>query len=146
MGEEEEEEEGDLSPLQGEGLMRRASRKVSMRAGSLRSNGSMRTPMTARTPTKKRMTRKEAFGRYNTDNRTAAQLRTFVQSAVSLQFLTDFLDRCQESSPDVTSMSTEQVLQQFVITPTAQRRCAYLDSGLVLAEDVGEPTLVVIHR
>jgi len=64
-----------------------------------------------------------------------------------MQFLIDFAAKCAEASPvDASSMLTSQVVQRFVVQPTAKRRCSYIDSGVVLGEDVSTPSFIVIHR
>ena len=73
-------------------------------------------------------------------------LQTPDHSAVSIQFLVDFAAKCCEASPEAVDMSTAQVVQRFILQPTAQRRTSYIDSGLVLGEDVSFPSFIVIHR
>jgi hypothetical protein len=81
-----------------------------------------------------------------TKNFLCPSLQTPDQSAVSIQFLVDFAAKCCEASPEAVDMSTAQVVQRFILQPTAQRRTSYIDSGLVLGEDISFPSFIVIHR
>ncbi|GAX81568.1 hypothetical protein CEUSTIGMA_g8996.t1 [Chlamydomonas eustigma] len=92
------------------------------------------------------ISRKDLFGKYLAGNRKAAEGRSFQQSAVSMQFLNDFVYRLHQASVNSASLTNEQVLIAHILPQSAQRGLSYVDSGLVLPEDVSTPTYVVLQR